>query len=186
MSQWRGYAQDGSGFAVGFNREKLDRQLCARKDLLPAALSKIAYGHHNQEEVNEVVKLLSAAFMSDAERFVSDPDGNGRGDYLMTFRSSEKAEAAKRLFTVKNPAFQEEKEWRILLVDYVSRIPGVEFRECRGVLSPFVRMKVESDVISSVTLGPTNKTPENVVVQALRAYGVECRVTKSSASYRNA
>ncbi|MCK4713228.1 MAG: DUF2971 domain-containing protein [Marinosulfonomonas sp.] len=184
-SQWRGYAQDGAGFSVSFDKEKLEDLSRGFEDGSSLQLSKIAYGHQNLDDVNAVIRLLHQAFGEDATKYQEGTDGIG--EIALDFtpeKHQQQREAACALFTVKNRAFREEKEWRLFLFNSPSNIANVEFRENRNLLSPFVRLPIPADAIVGVTLGPTNPTPEPMVEAALEAHGINCHVSRSNASYR--
>lgn len=114
LSQWRGYAVDGAGFSITFNREALE---AVAKDH-PASklqLTKIAYGYQDFEEINAIVRVLHDAFGEDARLY---NESNDTGSIALDFgpngeKHAKYENAAKSLFTVKNGAFREEKEWRL-------------------------------------------------------------------------
>ena len=185
LSQWRGYAQDGAGFSVSFDCRKL-QELTDRADS-PTGLSfsQVLYGYQDILQINELIKRLNDTFGADAEKYQESQDGIGSISLQFTREKHEMQKStARELFTVKNGAFREEKEWRTFVYDSISKITDVEFRESRGTLSPFVRLKVPVDTIVGVTLGPTNRTSEAMVKAALEAYEVEAWVKRSNASYR--
>lgn len=186
LSQWRGYAQDGAGFSVTFDTEKLQRAAESYKNVSPLTLSKVYYGSRDIVETNDIVKKLYDAFSSDAEQYDEGQDGIGRMSLNLTPEKHQlQKEAARSLFTVKNGAFKEEKEWRLFFYDSISEIRNVEFRESRNILSPFVRLKLSAATIRGVTLGPTNPTSRQMVEAALETYQISAWVRSSNASYRN-
>lgn len=185
LSQWRGYAGDGTGFSISFDKAALAAIASKSADTLPLTMSKVYYGEKDIEQTNEVEKILHEAFGEDAAKYRQGP--NGIGNVLLRFtpeKHKKQQRAARSLFTIKNDAFSEECEWRLFTFESISKLSGVEFRESRGVLSPFVRLKLPVDAIRGVTLGPTNKTPIKTVKDALKTYGIDCHVSRSSASYR--
>lgn len=186
LSQWRGYAQDGSGFSVTFDRAKLESFVARYEGGSPLVLSKIAYGYKDPERTNEVLKLLNGAFGADAEKYQEGKEGFGTISLNLTpDKHRQQKEAGESLFTVKNDAFAEEKEWRLFAFDSLESIKAVEFRESRSALSPFLRVKIPVDVICGVTIGPTNRTPISMVEAALKAHEINGWVKPSKASYRN-
>lgn len=186
LSQWRGYAQDGSGFSVTFDKAKLQRFAADFDGGTPLALSKIAYGYKDLERTNDVVRLLHGAFGADADKYQEGKDGFGSMSLEFTpEKHRQQREAARSLFSVKNEAFAEEKEWRLFVFDSIDSIKSVEFRESRNVLSPFIRVRIPTDVVLGVTLGPTNRTPISMVEAALKVHNIDGWVARSNASYRN-
>ena len=185
-SQWRGYAQDGAGFSVTLDRRKLESLTRNRDKSANLIFSKVSYGFQDTKEVTDVIKNLARAFLEDASKFQEDQ--NGMGSMSLSYTPDKHTlqhEAASQLFTVKNGAFREEKEWRMFLFNSASKIENIDFRESGHLLSPYVRMKIPSETILGVTLGPTNQTPEAVVEAALKKYELNCWVRKSNASYRS-
>lgn len=185
LSQWRGYAQDGSGFSVTFERNKLEDLVSNFQGEAHPKLSKISYGGQDWGEINQVMKELHGAFGSDAENYHEE---DGIGEMAIGYtpeKHKRQRKAAQNLYTVKNGAFREEKEWRLFLFDSMRKIDNVEFRESSNGLSPFVRLKFSPDAISGITLGPTNRTPLSMIEAALEKYGIESWVHSSNASYRN-
>lgn len=146
-------------------------------------LAKICYGYPCSQNDFNVNALLSEAFTADIETY-EETDGIGR----MAPSNHESAIEKKRqaihaLYTIKNPAFMEEREWRIFLTDRIRHIEEVDFREALGVISPFIRISVPTEAFFEVRMGPANKTPKIVVEDLLIKYEVKASVHKSSASY---
>lgn len=184
LSQWRGYAQDGAGFSVSFDKQKLEQFARDFEGVSLLNFKKISYGNQDWEEVNDVIKALHGAFGEDAAKY---EEGNGIGTMSLSFtpeKHQRQKEIAGDLFAIKNGAFKEEKEWRLFLFDSIDNIKNIEFRESRGLLSPFVRIKVPPDSIVGVTVGPTNPTPVSMVEAMLKKNEVEGPVSRSHASYR--
>ena len=188
LSQWRGYSNDGAGFSITFDRAILEK-IPRNADLsVPLTFSKIFYGYENTAEINAVVKQLADAFMGDAKKY---EEGDDYGSLSIDFgpkgeKHSIFASAAKSLFTVKNGAFKEEKEWRLFAFEKLSKIMGIKYRVSKEALSPYLPLSIPIDAIVGVTLGPTNSTPENVVKAVIIQNGLDrVWVRTSNASYRN-
>ncbi|WP_167647633.1 DUF2971 domain-containing protein [Mameliella alba] len=187
LSQWRGYAGDGSGFSITFEKDKLVRVVEDHADL-DLTLCKIAYGLRDHEEVREVIKKLSAAFHEDAKEY-KEGGGIGRMNLHMGEKGEKHeihADAVRALFTVKNPAFMEEREWRIFTVGHLRDFEDVNFRATGNALSPYLTLKIPTDAVQWVTRGPTNTTPDRILERALRVNGFKnASVGGSKATYRN-
>lgn len=177
LSQWRGYAADGAGFSITFDRAALEADLRASA-FTDATLCKVNY-----KGVKATYDKLEAAFGPDYRNLVdsnySDIELNWLGE-----AQSLKLDALKEAFQHKNDAFDEENEWRILLVRRLHEFEELEFREARNELSPFVRVKFLEGTIKQVTLGPSNTTPTNIIKQLLEQNGISVRTELSMASYR--
>ncbi len=184
LSQWRAYSDDATGFSVTFNREMLQRRYARADFLASPALIQIAYGAAHSPQVARADQWLRLAFFDDAADCQID---NNVTQFLEAEFSSDLSQrrrlAAALLFSIKSPAFCEEKEWRILHYSSLNALRNVEFREHKTVISPYVRLPFEREAIIGVTLGPCNDTPEDVVEALLKANGVHAWVRKSAASY---
>ena len=155
---------------------------------MPLSFSKIDYGYQDTIQNNYVVKELANAFMEDAKKYT---EGNGLGSLSIDFgpngeKHSIFMDAAKLLFTVKNGAFKEEKEWRLFAFENLNNIKGIQYRVSREALSPYLPLSIPVEAIVGITLGPTNTTPEHVVKAAIVQNGLDrVWVRTSNASYRN-
>jgi hypothetical protein len=204
LSQWRGYADDATGVSIGFNKdyfEMLGQVKLERGDEFNASLKKIEYQRDKQKEMiaehaDEIIDL--------AKRGAGLPltilGGAGDKD-----AENERLELSKKLWflllpftfnmhAMKNPAFQEEREWR-LISHIVNRLNAtvlgmskMDFRASGNRLIPFRRISLEplSEVsILEIILGPKNITPDNVVAAILARYNwKDVKVIRSTASYR--
>jgi hypothetical protein len=144
LSQWRAYGEGGAGFAIGFNRVRLEEYL-QKGSLRVSDPMPLVYSEDCQERV-------VSCFVSKAEDIAACKYNlTGRG--LCEFEK----EFAFWLFQyplfMKHPSFSEEKEWRIL---QVSRDPkDVMFRPGRGIVIPYLELSdIPADVFASVTFGP--------------------------------
>lgn len=183
LSQWRGYAQDGAGFSIHFDSGVLLDVISEQPEGSKISLEKIRYGSSEIEHVNDIVRALYEAFKDDFEHH------NPQSNYL-SFQSDEESRAKKepvisRLYTVKNSAFKEEREWRLLLVQPAHKVSKIDFREARGIISPYLPIADIRRAITGVTLGPTNRTPPHVITALLNQHGIQAEVKSSTASYRN-
>ena len=186
LSQWRGYAADGAGFSITFYREALEAVAINHPES-KLELTKIAYGYQDFDEINGIVRGLHDAFGEDAQLY---NEYNGTGSISLDFGpKGEKHEkyknAAKSLFTVKNGAFSEEKEWRLFTYGSLFSISGVKLRGTGKAVSPYIPITIPEEAVSEVTLGPTNQTPRHVLEFALKHNGLSMvSISASNASYQ--
>jgi hypothetical protein len=112
LSQWRAYSEDGAGFAIGFDEMYLEKRLEQYRNesgqCCSILLRKVEYSERKQHKC--VMGILDRSFRDAKEC-------NEHGEYEN--RSKENAERATILLWMdaaecKNPAFKEEKEWRIV------------------------------------------------------------------------
>lgn len=205
LSQWRGYADDGQGFSIGFSKPYL-KKLSTQKSEgnLCLKLCEAIYKPEKQEaalkKVFEKIKTII-----DSEKF-EEPRLFSRDKMLYNIELLKNNwehfiniafELLPNLYTLKNIAFKEEDEWRLishLLRNYESfrenhQWISVNFRVARNRLIPYQEICLE-DIdemkrINEVYIGPKNITPEDEVKRFLFLHGYnEVNIHRSSATYR--
>lgn len=201
LSQWRGYAADGTGVAIGFSRGYLLEQcgtLTNSNNELAFSLGEVAYEldeHENLvKEVYEKIKpyINEGAFRPHMATLLTlgDPEFEQKRLAVKTLRKNLNDELLSLiglLFRLKGPAFKEESEVR--LFSYFLKI-GAETCDYRAVqdrIIPYRRfnLSLEDSPIAKVILGPKHATPPWTVQRFLQNYGYgDVMISRSSASYR--
>jgi hypothetical protein len=202
LSQWRAYADNGAGVSIGFDSDylaKLGNLKRDRNDPVGAHLTKVEYDLEEQvklvaEHADEILKRVSDGALRFPTLLTSEEDTQSwrqkserMGLHFIFFYFF--------LFRLKNPAFIEEREWRVISHIFhtdrdstVSELAKMEFKAGADRIVPFVRIALESlsePAINEIVLGPRNATPELVVEALLVKYGwSNVKVRKSKASYR--
>lgn len=203
LSQWRGYADNGAGLSIGFNKEYLEKIRSLNDG---GTLQRVIYQHDEQKaELSQVMSEIKKQVGLGAFKPLFT------GGLLMTTPVSEADKkqiteasqalwmsylfAIPHLYTFKNPAFREEREWRLVYFLTSSKgsistnaLGDLSFRATHDRVVPTRRVSlVDNDVpiIRKVVLGPKNITPEKVITAALVKNGFrDVDVVRSSASYR--
>jgi len=205
LSQWRGYAEDGTGVSIGFPKDYLTQI----KDKLWEGgvfgiieLSEIMY---NVEKQKEKILPFVKFTMDCVERGAFDRGGGTiiTGDEPMD--KKERREKARNdlidvwaklfplLFSLKNPAFEEELESRLITLVHQTRADGgdltrLQTRARGNHIVPYLELpllEIELVAIDEVWLGPGNTTPEIIVKAFMAKHGFpNVKVRQSSASYR--
>lgn len=199
LSQWRGYADDGFGVSIGFDSEVL-KTIASNEELLQ--LKKVVYPR-SKELIHKEIKSHARSFLESVYYAISQGDTKDIyfNDYsLDSFYSvSTKALLQESLF-YKNPAFQEEKEWRLVLNEeldksssewevwnyieentpesyFWERFPaGLQFRNTRSKLISFFDLSFkgfEQQIIKEIYIGPKSEVEENDMYQLLGYYGYQ-------------
>lgn len=200
LSQWRGYAADGAGFAIGFDDKKLDA--------LPAVYTRdpdeVPSGpelklHKVEYDPEASVERLRSLFNSLRGHIEARYEG-AHGPHDEVPIGCPKRTAAHyaiistllrdtgTLFSIKGPAFEEEHEWR-LSAAVLANAPVFKYRVSRGMLVPYIpyalpNLKSGMNPISEVVIGPRNPTNKRVVEMLLRQHGLDVKVRHSIATYR--
>lgn len=201
LSQWRGYAQNGEGFSIGFSKKMLENLSDPPKGSARSAftLHKVIYDENIQRQqlqplYAEIIKQIdNGAFrrhtiLGNAGKTDIELKNENERESQASEIVSKKIESMRAwLFHYKNPAFKEEEEWRILAYFFRMFETSIEFRVSGNSLIPYrsCEFPQRKGTINEVVLGPRNETPEQVVATALRKYGYHnVEVRKSKASYR--
>ena len=165
LPQWRGYADDGLGYAVGLileNMPRPPRSVCR--------LVKIVYDEKLQRE------LVTQAFVQGgaAVKWIDDQkfDEEHELDLLRLVKVRVSSALSRLVSLFKNPAFEYEQEWRYvvepLFTEDKPAHDGVSFRRSRFGVTPYFKLVFEPLLpLAEVVLGP--RTPEALAERAVVA-----------------
>lgn len=197
LSQWRGYAADGTGISIGFSKDYLKWLGRQPADVNGFAVIQVVYDPVTQKE------NLKPIF-DDISRLISD--GAYLGSTLLTrglLATPDPEEDQKRkkaseqmrlilarifscLYAHKSGAFKEEREWRLL--NYLLASEECDFRAISDRIIPyrnFELLEPNRHPITEVILGPKHITPAGVIQGFLRTRGFgEVPVRRSISTYR--
>jgi hypothetical protein len=138
LGQWRGYGASGGGYAIGLDPSRLLCPPTARPQPY-RFLNRIIYDQARQMEILCGVAERMLALLKGVP--ASGPD-------LTAARArafSALGEVAGYMFSFKDPAWAEEREWRAVYVLPPGDFDGVRFRAGRGVAVPFVSLAMGTD-----------------------------------------
>ncbi len=181
LSQWRGYAQDSHGLAIGFSKphlESLSRPHFLRFDT-------VVYDEKKQQRF--IDSIVNENFKKMENKSVWHTALELDRNYFFEF-----------LF-FKNPSFIEEEEWRILLRSspdhQVEMYHGdfdfskPKFRVSKGKIVSYIEMsfeKIKADFIKEIWIGPKADATIKDIEDLLSAMGY-CKkipIEKSKSTYR--
>ncbi len=202
LSQWRGYADDAQGFAVGFDRQELET-ICQKESEGQASIRLAQAIYHES--------LLTEAMTADLKS-IADTNLSGKLDlwsrglihYALPDQEREAVELrekkliaehfvqlarlASHAYLIKGNFFQEENEWRLLSLGDVERQRHCKFHPSSNRLIPFAEFPWTANLspaIKEVVVGPRNRTPDAIVQSFLRGHGcAHAKVVRSEGSYR--
>lgn len=191
LSQWRSYADNGAGVAIGFSKKFLDDFSRSIEPL------DVDLGTH---EING--KLLQVIY-TDSEYHSEIQDVLDEWTYKVRDAGTGPIDVADLFAGFKNKAFDEENEWRVVWIcttglnnnsSSVGHLPYLKFRATHDRIIPYreVSFKKPKEVVSlktspirKVVLGPRNNTPINVVQGFMESEGYRgVTILPSTASYR--
>jgi len=190
LSQWRGYSEDGAGFALGIDIKNiaLEHEFLVGPPC-PSTDDKNTIGYW---EVIYDVDLQKQHVADIIKRNLAD-DPSDKIQYLLkTFQA---ADGLIRWSAVtKNPAFSEEKEWRIMYTPRIDdtgihgAIKDVKFIKKRNIISTCFELNFsQRSTLNEVILGPKNLTDPKTVKLLLKNKGYDTtniKISKSNLSYR--
>lgn len=188
LSQWRAYASDGTGFAIGFNRSALPRI-----DGLPhlSAAVQNSTSTHSLIYQEVVQDDLVRNFLRTALEAAQDPTAQHSGKHV-DFILNLVALAS----VCKNPAFVEEAEVRMIHLPLIHLKEGKgavvmmavsepKFRISCGRLATYFEYDIPKDAITEVVLGPKCQVSGYDLTMLLSSTGYpNVTIRRSSASYR--
>ncbi|MNO79493.1 hypothetical protein D3C76_706630 [compost metagenome] len=190
LSQWRGYAQDGSGIAIGFSKKHLQAVNGIAKHNL--TFNRVIY--QNQD------KFVDHIFKENIKAM----ENKGISHVGLELNDNYRLEFSK----YKNPCFKEEKEWRMVLKSGVGAgkirrdFEGLEFSNTQyrygdGKIISYLEMdfsKIKQDIIKEIWIGPKSKISSNDIKNMLSVFGYygenaysvtgPIPIIKSESSYR--
>ncbi len=191
LSQWRAYADDGHGFAIGFDCTQL--ATLSSSEVGACELKRILYGGMEEQQ------LLDQLFLGFAERiqpYLDQLDSTGwtsdHGDQILReWLSVRMSECLGELtMECKHSSFAEEQEWRIYAAP-----SQMQFRVSGGRIVPFKQIDMSSATnpnlmpITRIVVGPKAdwRATERVLMYIADQYGYGhsgLNLTRSSAPYR--
>ncbi|MFA5824040.1 MAG: DUF2971 domain-containing protein [Thermodesulfovibrionales bacterium] len=169
LSQWRGYCNTGAGFCIGFDTAKL-KEIVDEKNL---SLFQCVY------DMNLQTNLIREILLQSMEKLSTVELNETVSEFLLKFM---------RIAPImKDPSFQEEEEWRIVLHPPRTSIGELRFREGKSMLIPYIETTLQKQLICEIVIGPTPH--EDLSRQSLKALmhsnGINCKLSKSDIPYRS-
>jgi len=213
LSQWRGYADDGRGFSIGFDSEVL----CESKglpSLAHGAESKLTL-NRVEYDTNEARRTIHSYVEGALSAILTDKKYQSKN--LAELSDKEKYEllnAACHRYgshllrgyqvTVKNPAFIEESEYRLvhmppwfanvttkLTTNIQFSLSSPKYRISRDRLCTYFELNfghlIDAGVIKEIWLGPKNQTTDMDINALLGDSGLNlerAQVQRSRVTYR--
>lgn len=186
LSQWRAYAMDGRGVAVGVDRRGLE---CAARQGGSLRFLKICYDRERQEQYAQ----RAAEYMLENVRM---------GAELPHAAASVCGEETVKFGIMKNPAFEEEQEWRLCVTSVPECADGNAVKADRSRISEIQIYYSNHRLISyrdfsfpdhteswirRIVLGPKCRLSEEDVEMCLAVWGYDSgciEICRSQATYR--
>jgi len=184
LSQWRAYSKDVGGYAIGFD----SAALLAKAREQGFALVRCEYDEEKQRAL--VRRLVEESLSQDFNMVPGYEDPERPRTFVVLKTGGDFTEnLAKLAPLIKNRAFQEEKEWRLVSTRGITN-ERLSFRPGRSMLTPYFRFLLGSEVsnyLRSIVVGPTPhlELAEMATKSLMSQWPSRVKVESSKAPYRN-
>lgn len=203
LSQWRGYADDARGVAIGFSQQYLAKlaEASRGKDQPGFSLYQVEYDKQRQESAleptyRELRRLIDAgAFRRRGSWSLLDlrtPEQVAEDDKMTQglFNSLliKLVELFPKLYELKSEGFREEREWRLVAMLVGSVTESCSFRGVSNRIVPYREyglLELGLPPIREIVIGPKHATPVHVLRLMLQQSGfADVQIRSSAVSYR--
>jgi len=186
LNQWRAYTPHGKGISMSFDFTQ-DNEFLQKCGLI---LVKCLYEERRQVAlVNELidhVEIMFSRIFEDHEwpQAVEDlPIGNK--EFLFSYQSA--LSTGYKVFSMmKHPAFEEEKEWR-LIATKTNDLTEIDYRSGSNMLLPYFVAPIDIQrYLKYITVGPTahNELSKDAIGGLLRKHQISIPIQMSKIPYR--
>jgi hypothetical protein len=174
---WNTYTRNAQGYSIEFDPYALKRYTQNRYVLTPICYEPgeqaFLLGHH----IDSWLRIVKDSF-------------DQRSGKLQSLIDQTMPDLAARLGCVlpslKSPAYQHEREWR--LISYTTDLSGLRFRLSGCVPVPYTEVPFDQSPITRITIGPSVDQPERARLSLslfLAQHDLKIPVVFSEISYRN-
>lgn len=186
LSQWRSYTPHGKGVSLGFSPEII--KLLA--DGSSCVLAKCIYQAHEHEELAQsLIEKIIETFRKNLTTWEVDVSCDHSSQKYFHFLEKYRRDFLRALCIIKNPAFSEEQEWR-LISDYFCRHTdsAIFYREGASMLVPSIELAFPevNPIFERVCLGPSEhqNLSMSVLAQFLSSKRLANHVINTGVPYR--
>ncbi len=195
LSQWRGYANDATGVAIGFSTEYLNWLAENSRGKSPnITLSQVIYDKSIHDSLAKRAYELAKQFDSEFKKIPDPIDNSVMSSVLYVCTVAGKSaplvfhQIFNEMFLLKSEAFREEREWRLISSRFDNTTELCSYRLRDNTIIPYhVAELIELSrlPIVEIILGPRHQTPVNIVKSFLKSKGFgDVKVIQSQATYR--
>lgn len=156
LSQWRAYANDGRGVAIGFNTAYLDSQV----NQMPVVYDRDAQKYIIEGKVHV--------------KFLDELEGAAKNQNIEDIYQKTKkilSHLIQNALVCKNPAFQEEQEYRLILKGNQKE----KFRVCDNRIVPYKELDFNGNkrFIEEIVIGPKCMACDTNMAQFIKSMGYQ-------------
>ncbi len=174
LGQWRAYADDGLGFAIGFDARKL--RVLSNGDAKAGDIRRMIYTGDEQQIIDNLFEGMATRIKPYLHLFKLNKEKAGpffsEARRWLSLRFSEAL--IELAFQCKHRSFREEKEWRIRATE-----KNVQFRSSHGRIVPYTSLDMTSITdnklmpVERIVMGPKlhRQDTERVLMYLAEEYG---------------
>jgi len=189
LGQWRAYADNGRGVAIGFDLDKLVE--CAKESPLSIS-TKVSQVRYGMEEilslVDDLLETLRRIDVAQNRDFWSDPEALFRSDTqdakALTFTIQT---FSQNCYDIKNQSFLMEKETWITQETTFTASSFLKFFSRQNRIVPYYDVKINPDCLNCIVAGPElDISPHDIsrVLSSWDASLISTKVYRSVSSVR--
>lgn len=200
LSQWRGYADDGMGVAIGFDIDLLSStDNLPENDYISSPILKFGQVEYQERFQKSEIRKIAKDLISELKIISRKGINEIKKDSMVAYNN-----CFLKLFNLsifmKNPFFKEEKEWRIcycgdinpkiqtshILLSNNFHMSDIEYYNRNKDIVPYIDLKFNTipQLIKEVVIGPKCNARKNDIKMYLELNGINCSVDKSEGTYR--
>lgn len=152
LSQWRGYAEEGGGYSIGFTFNDSSRIILEDGDSYCPHLRRVMYDRNRQEDlVNEYLEEICQILSEQGRKYPKDDHAalstsvalhamNSLMDWIVSF---------------KHPGFAEENEWRLMRMprNTGEAASKAQHRIADGLAVPYLRTSLSETIVEEAEDG---------------------------------
>ncbi len=185
LSQWRAYGDNGQGICIGINKEKFISMLEEEADT--DSYYGLDLNYSISDCFNELLDQITEFIRNCYAKQISTFNYRETKDY---YDEREKLIDLiwTTILTIKDNAFFEEKEWRVLYIqDKLKQMKPIEYFSKGNMMVPYIRIDLKNIPIELIRLGPCviNQEVNKIAIQDfLLSNGINASVETSKIPYR--
>jgi hypothetical protein len=145
LNQWRAYGRGEGGFSIGFDASKLNERILKSNGILSPLI-------YDPSEQSKLVRQLLLWALSEYQTIAASVPSDSRDEHRRDWAHMFLWRAAAAAPIIKNPAFAEEDEWRLIHMPMFKE--DVRFVPKLLGLSPFTELRLGN---------PQTGVPERVI-----------------------
>lgn len=153
LSQWRAYAEKGTGYSLGFNKNRLRQG--------PLGINGLKEIDYDPDTQMKTIKSVLETYIRENQKLIQASDHPTQQSKMMNVLGEVFRSLYPNFFFYKDPVFKEEKEWRhIDIRDLKDEVPDLNFREMKGTVVPYIETR-----FSPMEPGKKNRLPLVEIIQ---------------------